>query len=219
MAASLIGTGTTSRTKDQINEEIDFIGGTLSSSSSGIYASSLTKHINRLLEVMSDVTIHSVFKTEEVEKIRTQFLSGLAAEKDDPESIAANVSAALWFGKDHPYGEFETESSITRITPEMCTSYYNTYFKPNIAYLSIVGDITPGEAKKLVAENLQDLYSHLKCASKYVETYKDAAQHLEEIFSKIIPAARARRSRLHNEKTQKTKQIEKNVSENSSEIK
>ncbi len=77
----------------------------------------------------------------------------------------------------------------------------------------------PGEAKKLVAENLQDLYSHFKCTSKYVETYKDTAHHLEEIFSRIIPAARARRSRLHNEKIQKTKQIEKNVSENSSEIK
>jgi hypothetical protein len=34
----------------------------------------------------------------------------------------------------------------------MCTQYYQNYFKPNIAYLSIVGDITPAEAKKLIEQ-------------------------------------------------------------------
>jgi zinc protease len=150
IAASLIGTGTRTRTKDQINEEIDFIGASLSPSASGIYASSLKKHTNQLLEVLSDVTINSEFKAEELEKKRTQFLSNIAANKDDPHAIASNVSGALFYGKNHPYGEFETEASIKKVSLDMCTKYYQTYFRPNIAYLSVVGDITPSEAKKLV---------------------------------------------------------------------
>lgn len=149
ITSSLIGTGTKTRTKDQINEAIDFIGANLNASSSGIYASSLTKHIDKLLDVFSDVAQNSVFSKEELEKSRTQFLSGLAADKDDPNSIADNVSSALIYGKNHPYGEFETESSVKSITLEMCNHYYQTYFRPNIAYLSIVGDIKPTEAKKL----------------------------------------------------------------------
>jgi predicted Zn-dependent peptidase len=150
MTSSLIGTGTKTRTKDQINEEIDFIGGSLSASSSGIYASSLKKHTDKLLDVLSDVAQNSVFTQEELEKKRTQFISGLEQQKDDPQAISSNVSGALIFGKNHPYGEFETENSVKSLTLDMCTKYYQTYYKPNIAYLSIVGDITPGEAKKLI---------------------------------------------------------------------
>ena len=149
MTSTLIGTGTKTRTKDQINEEIDFMGASLNASSSGIYASSLKKHMEKVIDILSDVTQNSVFKQEELEKKRTQSLSELAQEKDDPNSIAGNVSSALYFGKDHPYGEFETESSVKALTLDMCTKYYQTYFRPNIAYLSIVGDITPAEAKKL----------------------------------------------------------------------
>lgn len=149
ITSTLIGTGTKTRTKDQINEEIDFIGGSLSASSSGIYASSLKKHTDKLIDVLADVTINSVFTQEELEKKRTQTLSDLTSQKDDPNSIAENVSSALYFGKDHPYGEFETEKSVKSITLDMCNKYYQTYFRPNIGYLSIVGDITPAEAKKL----------------------------------------------------------------------
>ena len=150
VTSELIGTGTKTRTKDQINEEVDFIAASLSANSEGIYASSLKKHTEKLLDVFADVTMNSVFKNEELEKIRTQSLSGIAANKDDPNSISANVSSALTYGKSHPYGEFETESSIKNISLDMCSQYYQKYFNPNIAYLAIVGDINPAEAKKLI---------------------------------------------------------------------
>jgi predicted Zn-dependent peptidase len=150
VTSELIGTGTTTRTKNQINEETDFIAGRLNANAEGIYASSLKKHTEKLLDLMSDVTLNSVFKNEELEKIRTQYLSSLASSKDDPAAIAGNVSSAVIYGKKHPYGEFETEASIKNINLEMCNQYYKKYFRPNVAYLSIVGDITPAEAKKLV---------------------------------------------------------------------
>lgn len=150
MTSELIGTGTSKRTKDQINEEIDFIAGSLSANAEGIYASSLKKHNTKLLDVFSDVAMNSVFKNEELEKTRTQMLSGLASQKDDPSSIASNVFSRVVFGKNHPYGEFETEASVSSVTLDMCNQYYKKYFKPNVAYLTVVGDITTAEAKKMV---------------------------------------------------------------------
>ena len=150
LTGQLLGTGTKTRTKDQIDEGIDFIGATLSGSAESIYASSLKKHTEKLLDILSDVAINSAFNSQEFEKRRTQYLSGLASSKDDPNSISSNVSSAIMFGKNHPYGEFATETSVRKITLDMCNQYYNTWFRPNIAYLSIVGDITPAEAKKLV---------------------------------------------------------------------
>jgi len=108
-AGQLLRTGTKTRTKDKIDEEIDFIGATLNTSSSGVYASSLKKHVNKLLDLMSDVVLNSDFKQEELDKIVKQTISGLAAAKDDPNSISTRVSNAIFYGKDHPYGEVMSE--------------------------------------------------------------------------------------------------------------
>lgn len=150
MAGTLIGTGTKTKTKAQLDEEIDFIGANLSTSSDGIFASSLSKHSTKLLDLMTDVLYNPAFAPEEMEKLKTQTLSGLAASKDNPGSIAANVRSALVYGKQHPYGLSTTEKSVSSITLEDCKNYYNTYFKPNNAYLAIVGDIDFKTAKSLV---------------------------------------------------------------------
>lgn len=150
MAGTLIGTGTKTKTKAQLDEEIDFIGANLSTSSDGIFASSLSKHSTKLLDLMTDVLYNPAFAPEEMEKLKTQTLSGLAASKDNPGSIAANVRSALVYGKQHPYGLSTTEKSVGSITLEDCKNYYNTYFKPNNAYLAIVGDIDFKTAKSLV---------------------------------------------------------------------
>ena len=149
-AGQLLRTGTKTKTKDQIDEAIDFIGASLSTSSTSVYGSSLKKHTEELLKIFSDVALHPEFKQEELDKINKQTLSGLAAEKDDPSSIAGNVKNALDYGMNHPYGEPMTEETVNNITLQMCKDYYSTYFRPNIAYLAIVGDITKDEAEPLI---------------------------------------------------------------------
>lgn len=149
MAGTLMGTGTKTKTKAQLDEEIDFIGANLNTSSSGVFASSLTKHTNKLLELMTDVLYNPAFSQAEMDKLKTQTLSGLAASKDNPNSIAGNVRNALVYGKQHPYGLFTTEKSVSAITLDDCKNYYNTYFKPNNAFLIIVGDIDLKTAKSL----------------------------------------------------------------------
>lgn len=151
---ALLRRGTTNRSKDQLDEAIDFIGANLSTSSTGVYASSLSKHKETLMELMADVILNPAFPQEELNKIIKQTKSGLAASKEDPEAIARNVQAALLYGKNHPYGELTTEETLDNIQLEDAKQYYNAYFKPNIAYLAIVGDITKKEAQKLVKKYL-----------------------------------------------------------------
>lgn len=148
-AGQLLRTGTKSKTKEKLDQEVDFIGAALATSSNGIFAQSLKKHVNKLLELMSDVLLNPSFKQEELDKIIKQTLSGLASQKDDPSAIASRVRDVLFYGKDHPYGEPTTEETVKTISLEMCKTYYNTFFKPNTAYLAIVGDITKKEAQKL----------------------------------------------------------------------
>ena len=156
IAGNLIGTGTTSRTKAQLDEEVDFLGASLNTSAYSLYASSLSKHTNKLLELMTDVLYNPSFEQSELDKLKTQTMSGIAAGKDDPGTIANNVRGFLLYGKDHPYGEVATEKTVESITIEDCKNYYQTYFKPNNAYLVMVGDITLKEAKKIAAKNFSE---------------------------------------------------------------
>jgi predicted Zn-dependent peptidase len=150
LMGSLLMTGTSNKNKAQIDESIDFIGANMSTSSSGAYASSLSKHKETTLALMSDVVLHPTFPEDELNKFKKQTLSGLMANASDPAAMSENVSSVVSFGNDHPYGEVETEASVEAITSEMCQEFYTTYFKPNVSYLIIVGDISKKEAQPMV---------------------------------------------------------------------
>jgi len=150
MTSELMTSGTKNKTKDQLDNDIDFIGATLSANPKGLYAASLKKQQTKLLELMSEVLLNPNFKQEELDKIKTQTLSGLAQGKDDPDAISDNVKAVLNYGANHPYGELTTEESVSKITLEKCNAYYQTYFRPNVAYMAIVGDVTLAEVKPLI---------------------------------------------------------------------
>lgn len=150
ITGELLSRGTKNRTKEEFNEQIDFIGADFYPSSTGIYAGSLKKHQDKLLDIMTDVLMNADFKQEELDKIKKQTISGLQTSKDNPDEIISNVRSVLLYGKDHPYGEITTEESVEAITLEKCKEYYQTYFKPNVSYMAVVGDITIAEAKPLI---------------------------------------------------------------------
>jgi zinc protease len=151
-AGDLLRTGTKTKTKDQLDKEIDFIGANISTSSTGVFATSLSEFTEKLVSSMSDIVLNSDFKKTELDKIIKRMRSALAAQKDDPESISSVVENAVLFGKVHPYGEAETDETLDNITLQKCKDYYSTYFAPNISYLAVVGDITPQKAKALVTK-------------------------------------------------------------------
>lgn len=146
MMGELLSKGTTTRSKAQLDEEVDFIGASLSSDPNGVSGACLTKHTDKLLELLADVLFNPTFPEAELAKAKTRAESGLASAKDDANAIAANVASALRYGKDHPYGEVMTEATLANITLDQIKNHYNTYLKPNVAYLVVVGDIKKADA-------------------------------------------------------------------------
>ncbi len=147
ITGDLLRAGTTTKTKAQIDEAIDFIGASLNTFSSGISGSVLTKFSPELLEIMSDVLYNPSFPSEELDKLKKQNISGIQASKNDAKTIAGNINSVVTFGNKHPYGEIASEKNFESITLDKCKEYYKTYFRPNAAYLIIVGDITLKEAQ------------------------------------------------------------------------
>lgn len=133
--------GTTTRTKDQIDEEIDLLGGSIGAGGTALYASGLSRHTEKLLALLADITIHPSFPKEEVERVVMQTQSGLKARTMEPNSIVDIVRKRVLYGVDHPYGEVQTETTTGKITKEKCQALYNVYYKPNSAIIAVVGDV------------------------------------------------------------------------------
>ncbi len=148
MMGSLLSKGTTTKKKEQIDIDVDFLGAYLSSDANGLSGGCLSKHSDKLLAVMSDVLLNPTFPDEEFAKDKKRSESGLASKKDDAGQIAGDISALLNYGKNHPYGEFMTEQSLAKINTDLMKKHYNTFFKPNIAYFVITGDATRVQAEQ-----------------------------------------------------------------------
>lgn len=155
MAGQMLKRGTSNRTKAALDKEVDFMGASLSMSATGGFASGLSKHFDKIAELMSDVVMNPSFPEEEFKKIMKQSKSGLESAKDQPSFMMSNLEATKLYGKLHPYGEVETEATLDEIGLEDCKNFHSNYFKPNIAYMAIVGDVNVKDAQRIIKKHFE----------------------------------------------------------------
>ncbi len=167
VAGQLIMSGTSNRTKDVLDNEIDYIGATLSATGSSLYLSCLTKHLPKGIDLMSDVLMNANFPDSEFTRIKKLNESGLLSAKSSADAMGANAEKKANFPKGHPYGEVMTEESLNAITKADVEGYYKSTFTPQGSYLVIVGDMNQAQAKELVA--------------KYFSTWKGGPAYKEEL--------------------------------------
>ncbi|MDA9849610.1 insulinase family protein [Flavobacteriaceae bacterium] len=148
----MLGNGTTSIEKDVFNEEIDYLGANVSIGFRSSFASSLTKHNDRILELMADAIINPLLTVEEFDKTKEQLIESLKADEKSIDAIGSRVGNALSYGKDHVYGEFITEETLNKISYEDVIDFHKKYTYPNSAYIVVIGDVNYKEVKKSITE-------------------------------------------------------------------
>ncbi len=152
LTGSLLGSGSKNISKDAFNEEVDYLGASISFSSQSARLNALSKYFPRVLELMADAALNPNFTQEEFDKERNKLLDGIKSNEKSVAAIASRVQNVLTYGKNHPYGEFTSQESANNVTLNDVSNFYNSYFKPNNAYLIIVGDVSVKDVKKLVTK-------------------------------------------------------------------
>jgi zinc protease len=151
LLASLLDQGTTTKSAQELNDAIDFIGGEMGAGA-GTDLSFITTVVMKDsfkigLDMLSDMARRPRFAPEEIERQRQQMLSGLQVSVENPEWVANGVFQRLVYGF-HPYGlpETGTPETIAAITRDDLLAYHLKHFAPNNALLAVVGDVTAEEA-------------------------------------------------------------------------
>lgn len=153
VTASLMDTGTKTRSAVEIANETQSIGANLNTGSgwdsSTVSIQTLTKNVDKALEIFADVALNPTFPQDEFVKYQRRTLTGLLQRKDNPNAIANVAYDKVLYGADHPYGISINEASVKSMTREDAEKFYETYFRPNNATLIVVGNV---EMKSLVGK-------------------------------------------------------------------
>jgi zinc protease len=159
LTASLLLSGTKSRSATQIAQQLDFMGAHLKAGGGNDFATiSLTvlkKDLGPGLELFKDVLLNPAFAQDEVKRKVAQYKAALESEKDEPMTVASRTFAKDLYG-DFPYGHpvMGTPEGLSAITSKDLAEFHRTYFRPNNAILAVVGDLTQDEARQWVTKTL-----------------------------------------------------------------
>jgi zinc protease len=160
LTAMLLKAGTRNRTAEQIDEEIEFVGGELESSGGYDYITVgltiLKKDIILGLDLLSDIILNPVFPEGEIKKKIKLIKGSLRASEDDPNFVASKAFIKEVFDG-HPYGRLieGSEESLRGISRDDIIDFHRTYYLPASSIIAIVGDITADEARSLISRYFQ----------------------------------------------------------------
>lgn len=156
LVSAMLGNGTTNIPKDAFNEEVDYLGASISFGSESGYASSLSEYFPRIMELMADAIKNPLFTEEEFQKQKDKLIEGLKSQEKNVSEVADRVSTALIYGKDFPKGEFTTVEKVQSLSLNDVRNFYENFFNPKNAYLAVVGDVSRANVERLVRKNLGD---------------------------------------------------------------
>lgn len=147
VTADAIQEGTRTRTSQQIRQQAFAMGGSLSATVTQDYTTissrALAEFTPSLLDLMADIVMNPTFPESEVAIIKAQRLQTLQQQKASPQFAANREFRRALFGA-HPYARVSgSEATIGALDAGRLREFHTTYYRPNQAFLLVVGDVTP----------------------------------------------------------------------------
>jgi predicted Zn-dependent peptidase len=168
LTANLLRRGTSSRSYEQISEQVDSLGTTLSGSvtpqSSVIVADFLSANTDASLAILEDVIARPSFPDAEVRKVLNESLDRAKSAKDNPGNAIGLYHEAFFFGPEHPYGQVPDEVTIARITRDDIAAYHKRMYVGKNLVAVVTGSFDP----RVVGPKVAALAAALPAGEAYV---------------------------------------------------
>ena len=172
--AAMLDQGTKTRTYQQIAEQLDGLGATLSAVSGAdqlvIDGSTVAENLPKLLELVADVARNASFPESELALEKQNRKQTLNVQHSQPAFLANEEFRSVIFG-DHPYAHIgPTAVSVDKIDQKALMDYRDTFMVPNNAFLIVVGKLP---ARAVAMKIVTDQFGSWQ--SKPVPEYKPGA--------------------------------------------
>jgi len=133
-------------------------GSSLDSSFASV--SALTEQLAPSLALLADVVRRPTFPDAEIERVRKEWIAGIAREKTSPDALAMRVLPPVLYGAGHPYAiPFSgsgTEASITALQRDDLIAFQQQVLRPDNVTIIVVGAVTAATALPLLEQQFGD---------------------------------------------------------------
>lgn len=149
----LLKNGTNNKTAFQINEAFDYYGAYCNRScfneTSTLTLHTLTKHLDHLLPVMTEILTDSIFPEEELDIYKQNSTQRLTVNLQKAEFVAGRLIDSYLYGEQHPYGKYSQAEDIAAIDIAAIKAFYKQYYQQGKAVLFVSGKLPKDIEQKL----------------------------------------------------------------------
>ena len=145
LTAEALSFGTKKFTKDQIEEQVDFLGASLNAyattEAAYVTSSFAAADTDVMLPLLEQVITAPGFDVKEVTKRRARLLAELKQAKEKPREVIGAYFAKFLYN-DHPYGNpvMGTNEAAAALQATDVQRFYAAHYHPEEAALAVVGD-------------------------------------------------------------------------------
>jgi predicted Zn-dependent peptidase len=157
--ANMLDEGAGTRGALEISRDVDRLGATLSTGAFADYAfaslTTLKKNLAPASAILGDVVGKPTFSAVEWKRVHDLWQNELKARASEPDAVANVVMLKEVFGTD-PYGHPTngTTRSAAKVSLDDVKKFYATAWRPELASIVVVGDVTRAELDPLLDKAL-----------------------------------------------------------------
>lgn len=163
--ANMLNKGTQSKTRQQIQDELDKLKARLDISGSGssvnVRIETTRQNFPEVVKLVSEMLREPAFSSEELDKLKQEAIASLEQNRSEPTSIAVLELQRHMdpYGKDDPRYMESVDESLERINKLQLAevkSFYKDFYGASNAYISVVGDMDPKATETLMNSLFSD---------------------------------------------------------------
>jgi len=148
--------GTHRRTAAQLARDMDAIGGQVNAYTTKehtcFYARSLDSHLDRSLDILSDILFHSRFNEADTELERGVILEEIGMYEDTPEDLVAErLSAAVYKGTPLARPILGTQATLSKIDGAFLSRWQKQHYHAGTMVAALAGSFTAAQVDALTA--------------------------------------------------------------------
>lgn len=153
--------GSKTRNATQIAEEQERLGAAIGTGAtldtSSVTLSALSANLAPSLALTTDLLLHPAFAPADFERARGQAEAELSQAESTPSALAARTLSGELYGS-HPYAQpgdgLGTRTALAALTPAALSAAHAKWLRPDLARITVVGDVTMAELKPLLEKAL-----------------------------------------------------------------
>jgi predicted Zn-dependent peptidase len=151
--------GTEKRNFQQIAQSLESVGGYMNAFTTKehtcYYARVLDENVEKAVDVLSDMVLHSKFPVREMEKEKTVILEEIKRSEDDPDDLVQEYFEKHLFGG-HPFARpiIGSAENVSRFTRDDLFDYTKKFYANENIILAAAGNITHDQMVRLAEKYL-----------------------------------------------------------------